>query len=81
MSVDHFYCFLWVKILWDINLFAVDVVLISVCVCTNTIYGEIAWPYLQRWLLKKTCLVKTMVLESEDPPNLIYKGEKKNINK
>lgn len=30
--------------------------LISVCVCTNTIYGEIAWPYLQRWLLKKTCV-------------------------
>lgn len=30
---------------------------------------------------KDMCLVKTMVLESEDPPNLIYKGEKKNINK
>lgn len=31
---------------------------------------------------KDMCLVKTMVLESEDPPNLIYKGEKKiKINK
>jgi len=36
MSVDHFYCFLWVKILWDINLKHLLPVFLYVCVCLCT---------------------------------------------
>lgn len=48
MSVDHFCCFLWVKILWDINLnhfffhFSICVCVVCVCVCVQTYSHKIS---------------------------------------
>lgn len=59
MFVDHFYCFLWVKILS---------IRISVCALTQNI-SMCLWrgclAILQRWVLRKMFLLKNGVLEAK----------------
>lgn len=61
MSVDNFYCFLWVKIHWDIKLkhfFSYLHIYVCVCLCLYKHTWNICvylWPYLHGPICKDCC--------------------------
>lgn len=64
MSVAYFYCFLWVKIVWDINLNFFFLIFLYVCVCVSVCkHTHTKWMY--TYALAYIVLFAKMVAEED----------------